>query len=88
MLESLERLSFSTQFDHCLIEHLASLVKRVPEERFIEAIINLQPYKPNFKTCYILNIPNRPCAKQHQETSPGKDIQDEATTAGSILRKF
>lgn len=76
MLESLQRLALSPQFDRSLIEDLANLVKRVPEEKFVEAIINLQPYKPNFKTCYILNTPTRPTARQHQESSPGKDLQD------------
>lgn len=88
MLDSLQRLALSPQFDRNLIEDLTSLVKRVPEEKFVEAIINLQPYKPNFKTCYILNTPNKSTPRQRQETSPGKDLQDETTTAGSILRKF
>lgn len=88
MLETLERLALSSQFDHSLIEDLTSLVKRVPEEKFVEAIINLQPYRSNFKTCYTLNTLTRPSEKQHQETSLGKDLQDKATTAGSILPKF
>lgn len=54
----------------------------------MEAVINLQPYKPNFKTCYILNTPTRPSAIKHHEPSPGDDLLDETTTAGSILRKF
>jgi hypothetical protein len=89
MLETLERLSLSPQFDTGLIEDTTMLVKKIPEEKFVEAIINLQPYKPNFKTCYSLQTHNKtPARPRNIEISPSKDIQDETTTTGSVYRKF
>jgi hypothetical protein len=88
----LEKLALSPQYDRHLIEDLKTIVNKIPEERFVEAIINLQPYKPNFKMSYQLSESKAHTRKtirlQKFELSPGKDLQDETTTSGSTLRRF
>jgi hypothetical protein len=47
MVQALQDLAKSARHDARLLEGLKSVVLRVPDDKFIEAIMNLQPYKPH-----------------------------------------
>lgn len=55
MLDTIEKLALCPQYDRHLLDDLKTVVNKIPEEKFIEAILNLQPYKPNFKMSYQLS---------------------------------
>lgn len=57
MLDSLDKMALSPQYDRHLLDDLRTVINKIPEEKFIEAILNLQPYKPNFKMSYQLSEP-------------------------------
>lgn len=48
MQQALEQLFAGQLYDCLLIQDLKAIIARIPEDKFIEAIINLQPYKPHF----------------------------------------
>lgn len=48
MLQALEKLGTDSKNDGTLLGHLASLIKKLPEDSFIEAIMNMKPLKPHF----------------------------------------
>jgi hypothetical protein len=91
MLQALQDLAKHPTHDRHLLEDLKTVVVRIPEERFIEAIINLQPYKPQFELPQLVEpaVHNRKSSKTHKfELSPKKEGLDEATTSsGSILKR-
>lgn len=49
MLQTVDKLKLNIKFDHCLLDDLKTVINKISEEKFIEAIINMQPYKPQFK---------------------------------------
>lgn len=51
MLKTLESMLASQQYDAKMVEELRNFVKNIAEEKYIEAIINMQPYKPKFTLC-------------------------------------
>lgn len=91
MLQALHHLATHPKHDRHLLEELKTVVTRIPEERFIEAIINLQPFKPHFDLPRLVEAPihNRKSSNIHKfELSPKKEGLDEATTSsGSILKR-
>jgi hypothetical protein len=50
MLESVETLKLYPGYDQFVLDDMKVIIGRIPEEAFIEAIINMQPYKPQFTT--------------------------------------
>ena len=80
MLKTLESMLSSQQYDAKMVEELRSFVKNISEEKYVEAIINMQPYKPKFILCSeILTVgkQEKTSSKMHNfETSPRKELSD------------
>jgi hypothetical protein len=76
MLKTLESMIVSQQYDAKLVEELRNVVRNIPDEKYVEAIINMQPYKPKFILCSeILQVEkqDRKSTRLHNfETSPRK----------------
>ena len=49
MIETVETLKLHAQYDQFLLNDLKIVVQSIPEENYIEAILNMQPYRPKFK---------------------------------------
>jgi hypothetical protein len=50
-----DTLKLHAQYDQSLLDDLKIVIGNIPEENYIEAILNMQPYRPKFKisTCPI-----------------------------------
>lgn len=48
MRKSLEKFKTKGIFDNNMIEDLDYIISKIPEDRFVEATLNLQPFKPIF----------------------------------------
>ena len=48
MLKWIERLKNKNIYDNNMLHDLATIVQRIKEEKFIEATLNIQPFRPNF----------------------------------------
>lgn len=65
MLQALQDLAKHPAHDTHLIDDLKTVVLRIPEEKFIEAIINMQPYKPQFEMPQLADS-SLHCRKSHK----------------------
>lgn len=90
MISTLEKLKVCPVYDINLLDDLKIIIGKIPEEKFIEAIINIQPYKPQFITSTYQRKSTHPHKHHYQakkfELSPGKDSQEETTTSSSWLK--
>lgn len=48
MLKILLKLRKKELYDSLLIDDFITVVKNIPEQNFLEAVIHIQPFKPNF----------------------------------------
>ena len=65
-------------------------MEKIPEESFIEAIINMQPYKPEFKTSHFAKSHDFRIAKQARrklKRNKELEIPVETETTDSILKR-
>jgi len=48
MLRCLARLKNRQDFDGNLVDDLQTIVEHIPEQMFVESVLNLQPFRPKF----------------------------------------
>lgn len=91
MLNVLQTLINSQQYDLHLVEDLKMVVSKVPDDRFVEAVMNLQPYKPQselFRNSEPVIFNKKSIRLERFQLSPKKEGMDEVTTtSGSILKR-
>jgi hypothetical protein len=48
MMKCIVRLKKKNIYDNNMLDDLSTIVERIKEEKFIEATLNIQPFKPKF----------------------------------------
>ena len=48
MIKCIVRLKNKNIYDNNMLDDLSTIVERIKEEKFIEATLNIQPFKPKF----------------------------------------
>ena len=49
MCKCLTKFKTKNIFDDNLVEDLITIIDKIPEEKFVEATLNLEPFRPSFK---------------------------------------
>lgn len=92
MRKCLEKFKTKAIFDNNMIEDLDYIISKIPEDRFIEATLNLQPFKPMFSD---LTRKHRECRhktssddwSEEEETQVTRTrLEDSPQFKGSIIK--
>jgi len=89
MLETVDTLKLHAQYDQFLLDDIKMVVGNIPEENYIEAILNMQPYRPKFKiSTYQKNEALRRKKIRHGKKLPHLIQTDVGTESSSSKFSF